>query len=65
MSRTYRKHPHGVDLHPHPARDGIAWSLSPTDKRFVKRATNRAIRRAWLNGAEIRAMRAVQVRPWY
>lgn len=58
MSRTYRKHPHGVELHPAPTRDGIDWVFTPTTNRHIKRATNRMARREWLTARELRKERA-------
>lgn len=64
MSRTYRKHPHGVDLHPHPTRDGIAWHLSPTTSKHIKKRTARLARREWLSNRELRKERAHENLAW-
>ena len=58
MSRTYRKHPHGVDLHHAPKRDGHEWHAPKDTTKHVKRYTNRLARREWLTSRELRKERA-------
>ncbi len=58
MSRTYRKYPHGVNLHHAPERDGTEWYAPKSTMRHVKQTTNRLSRREWLSNRELRKERA-------
>lgn len=64
MSRTYRKHPRGVDLHPHPTRDGISWYFTPITNRHIKKSTNKLARREWLSNRELLKERARENLAW-